>query len=433
MIGSAQPFRGSQLTLLAADLWSELRDYLEPVAHAATITTAQFHSITTSLTTVSGTNIDLTAGLGVAFDFNESKISFFNLVCLSSANPCTEVATYDPKTVNTVSYSGGTVFTPGVILSTAQNQGIIATGDGFDVIDYTTPSTTTLTRQIVSVGKAQAQGTSLTAAIYVMENFGYDSAVPLSSGMVPLIISGGDSTGVVSGRPTNALELADLSTGQIYLPDTATQSLFSTTDIDAATVDTTYHVAVLAAEFNPTLIFVDLTKLTLNASAGTYSLPSSAVANIATPNVTSFDHVAVESTNHLLLAAGGYVGNPSEYYIGQVSDPASSLGFVTGKVLTAPETMPVLTTSDTSDGLAKSGVSSGTSWTGSHDPHGEASYVNSSTNESTGLWLNGTFASVGPYIAVINLANVLNGYLTNPTGYNPVGTTPMDIWYQYKP
>jgi hypothetical protein len=175
-------------------------------------------------------------------------------------------------------------------------------------------------------------------------------------------------------------------------------------------VDTNYHVAILADESTGTT-FVDLNQLTLNATAGTYTLPSTAVSRI--PTYIKMDNLGIESTNHLVMMGGGCGG--TELVAAQLKDPSTGLGFAKEAVVTMP--------SGTDDQGAN------VFWVGWCDPHGAGAYITPSDhptepNTSLGLWLN----SSGDHIAVIDLLGVLDGTLAGGS-YNPTATTPKDIAY----
>ncbi|MBI3811087.1 MAG: hypothetical protein HY283_02615 [Nitrospirae bacterium] len=362
---------------------------------ALTVTQVSATPITTSLTTISGTSVDPAQDLGMAFDFNETKISFFKLSTQK------EVGTYDTKTINTGSYSGASPFINGAVMNPANKTVIVATADGFQIVDYTNPASAANVRTIPSLA------VNATTGVEIMENFAFDPALPVGGTNYAMIITGGGQ----GGGPQ--MVLVDAGTGTVYRPDAATALLFvaPTQYIDSAAIDTNYHVAILADEGTGTT-FVDLNKLTLNASANTYTLsPAAAVNRITT--YTKKDNFGMESTNHLVMMGGGCGG--VDLVAAQLKDPSTGLGFAKEVVVTMPS------------GTDNTGAT--VTWNGWCDPHGSGAYITPSDhptepNRSLGLWLN----SSGDHIAIIDLQGVLDGTLAGG-GYDPTTTMPKDIAY----
>jgi hypothetical protein len=350
---------------------------------------------------VSGTSIDPVNDTGAAFSYSNTKVSFFSLSLAK------EVALYDTGTINSTSYSGASgVFINGIVMDGAKKEAIIATGDGLQVVDYSTPSAPKLVRTIKS------KAANSTGGIGITENFGYDPSISIGGKAYSLAL-----TGVYSSTTVNVLELVDVDTGKIYIPDAATNALFTVSQtIDAMAVDTTYHVAILADEGTGT-IFVNLNKLTLGATAdanGYYSftLPSTAVSRIS--NFSKYDNLGIESTNHLVFMGQGFGG--ASFVVGKLSDPAASLGF--SSYLTTPYLMP---TQNDDKGTS-------VTWTGALDPHGAGAYITASDHPtlpstSLAMWVHND----GIHVAIINLKNLLANGAT--AGYNPTKTNPKDIGY----
>ena len=89
--------------------------------------------ITTSLATVSGTSVDPASDLGVAYDYNETKISFFKLSTKK------EISTFDTQTTTPGDYSGASPYIANVLMDVDSKVVIAGTGDGFDFISYANP------------------------------------------------------------------------------------------------------------------------------------------------------------------------------------------------------------------------------------------------------------------------------------------------------
>jgi hypothetical protein len=341
---------------------------------------------------ISGTSLDPANDLGIAFNYYISKISLFKL------STKTEIATYDAKTLNLLGYSGASsVMIAGAVMNPANKTIILATADGLQIVDYTTPTAPTLKKTIPSLA------INATTGVEIMENFAFDPALPSGS----LIITGGNQS---STDPV--MVLVDEKTGTVYRPDTATAALFTVSSyIDSAAVDTNYHVVILADESTGTT-FVDLNKLTLNPTAGTYSLPSAAVNRIITYN--EMDNLGVESTNHLVMMGAGFGGTST--VVAHLSAPSTALNFDKQVVVTMPS--------------GNDDQGNAVTWFGGYDPHTAGAYLSDSTSPiqpstSRAIWLSGD----GTHIADINLLNVLNGALANPSTYNPMAATPQDIAY----
>lgn len=245
-----------------------------------------------------------------------------------------------------------------------------------------------------------------TNGLEIMENFAFDPALPIGGTNYPMIITGGKGSGPY------AMVLVDANTGTVYRPDTTTNALFTVSSyIDAAAVDTTYHIAILADEGIGTT-FVDLNQLTLNAVAGTYTLPAAAVSRITT--YYKYTNVAIESTKHLAMMGEGYGG--TSLVIGLLKDPSVGLGFSKEALGNMPS------------GVDDTGAT--ITWSGSYDPHGNVAYITDAshpvytTPTALALWVNGA----GTHIAIIDMQGLLDGWLTGG-GYNPMTTTPQDIAY----
>jgi len=373
------------------------------------ITTHQVQAtpINTSLTAIDGTAVDPVHDVGLAFASHGGEVSLF---ALSTAN---EVGTYDTLTAGTLRfYNAALVKIAGAIMNPANQTMILATADGFEVVDYTDPAAAVLVREIPSRAADAVNG------VEIMENFAFDPAVPLGGTNHALIITGGNQ-----GGSDPFMTLVDADTGAVYRPDSATGRLFTIDQtnpvagkryLDAAAVDTGYHVAVLA-DGGAGTIFVDLNQLTLDATAGTYALPSAAVHRITT--YFSRTYLTIESTNHLVMMGGecGTVG----LVVGQLSDPASALGF--GREALLRE----LPAAFDNVGTLVNGWFSACA-----EPHAVGAYLTPpdhpvyTTPTSLGLWLNDAL----DHVAIIDIQGVLDGLLSDAP-YVPTLPTPQDIAY----
>lgn len=372
---------------------------------SATKITTTLKTTSGSAAAVNGTSVDPVNGVGLAYSYTSKSISFFDLTTKL------EVKNYDTLTATTGSWSGGSALIPGVVMDSTRKYAIAATGDGFEIIDYATPAAPVKVREIKSVAIA---GGANKGGVEINENFGYEPAVTLGGTSRSLILTGGK----YSSTNGNVLELVDVATGNMYIPDTATKALFTVSSyIDHIAVDTTYHVAVLADEGTGTT-FVDLSKLTLGTTADangyySYTLPTTAVSRITT--FTKYTNLAIESTNHLVFMGKGYGG--TTFVIGKLANPATTLGF--SSVTTTPVSMPSGTDNNTAT----------VSWSGSGDPHGAGAYLTPTghltytTQTSLALWASNS----GTHIAIIDMQGVLDGQ--SVTGYNPTATNPKDIAY----
>lgn len=286
---------------------------------AITVNQIQATPISTSLNRIDGTSVDPVHDIGVAFGTQDGTISLF---ALSTAS---EVGTYNTAsdiTTNTLTFfSVAGVKVAGAIMNPANQTMILATADGFEIVDYTNPLAPVLVRMIPSLQADPVNG------VEIMANFAFDPAVPIGGVDRALVITGGNRSG-----SDPVMTLVDADTGAVYRPDAATSPLLivdpttpAPTDayfIDAAAVDTNYHVAVLADRGAGTT-FVDLNQLILNDVDGTYTLPGAAVNRITTYFGQS--NLAIESTNHLVMMAARCSG--VGLVVGQLSDPSSALGF----------------------------------------------------------------------------------------------------------
>ncbi len=357
--------------------------------------------ITTSLKAVDGTSVDPAQDLGLAFGYAQSQVSFFRLSTRQ------EIATFETGVTRGLSFSGASgVKIAGAIMNPANKTALLATAVGFIVVDYSNPNAPAKLRTIPSLEVDPTKG------VEIMENFAFDPSLPIGGTPRAIVITGGN----FSGKHPH-LVLVDPNLGKAYKPDTATAALFSSAApyIDAAAVDTNYHVAVLAEEGSGGHIFVDLSQLTLSETAGTYTLPSAAVNRINNPSYIKYTNLAIESTNHLLFMGQGFGGRAM--VIGVLKSPTVGLG-----LLKETGVVPMPTAADN--------VGSTIPWTGSGDPHGAGAYVTPSDhptqpNRSLALW-----ASLdGTHIAIIDMQGILDGVAIGGPSYNPVTTNPKDIAY----
>jgi len=368
--------------------------------------------ITTSLPIVDGTSVDNAHDVGMAFSYNSSIISIFKL------STATEIATYDSRTVNNMSFSGANSKISGAIMDPARQWVILSTADGYDIVDYSTPTTPVRIRLIESTATAVAPA----VGVKMMENFGYDPAIPNGGAPFPALTAGG-----TSGFGATPIQVVDASTGKVYMPDAATQLIFSPlivnfspllAYIDSAAVDTSYHVALLAEEFSSQQHLLDLNKLTFNGATGTYNLPATGYLALNTAGAnslgTEMTNIAIESNGHYVFAGRGFGGTTMS--LAQLKDPAIGLGFV-----------------NVTTGFAMPGdidnLGANVSWSGASDPHGVGAYQTDAAhptqpNTSLTLWIN----NAANHVAVIDMAGVLTG-ATGGGVYNPITTMPKDIAY----
>ncbi|WP_434782169.1 hypothetical protein [Ferrovum myxofaciens] len=371
---------------------------------AAAPTGSTFHSLTLpalGTSNASGFSVDISAEVGVAFSFTSKALSFFSLTNFA------ELGHYTCGTsCNTsLSFSGASPEIGGVVLDPAKKFAIFSNGSGFDVLDYTTPSAPRKLRTI------SLPSTNVT------ENFGYHPSLSVGGVTYSLIVTGG----------YYSLEFVDASAGKVYIPDATTSTKLggitsSACSVDHISVDVSYNVAVLGCEFSGTNqgFLIDLNKLALNPSAGTYSLPTTAILPFTLP-AYEMDDVAVDSNNHLaFVGSGGYAGTVG-YFIGKLNDPRTSpLGFslTTGSSILS---MPVFSSTNVSNCTITgcTPLTIGGQWHGWYDPHAIGAFTDS-TGNSIVLWENNTKTA----ISVINMSEIIAGSSLMPT---------LSIWYQGLP
>lgn len=365
-------------------------------AHANAVTSVSAAIVTTSLSDVdvNGVAVDPANDIGAAYSYDSGLVSLFKLSTRE------EIALYDTQTMNGIWYTGAIdTKMAGIVMEPSTSTMIITTADGIEMVDYSTPSAPVKIREIDSLEVDAVNG------VEIIENFAYDNKLVVSGASYRMLITGGHGPDV--------MVLVDTSTGTVYRPDAATGALFTVNDyIDAAAVDTTYHVVVLADEGAGTT-FVDLGKLSLDSVNGTYTLPASAVKRITT--YVKFTNLAVDSKQHMVMMGKGYGGK--EFVVAELKNPAAGLGFSREAVITMP------------DGTDDQGGT--VVWSGSLDPHGAGVYVTDAFNPSypvpaaLGVWVNETTT----HIAIINLKNVLDGALEGAP-YDPTAKDPIqDISY----
>jgi IPT/TIG domain len=358
-----------------------------------TVSAVTARTIVTTLGTVDGVSVDPSSDLGVAFSFHDGKIS---VIKLSTA---TEIGTYDTSTTNSMGFSGAnSVKISGMVMDTSTKRLVIATADGFEIVDYSDPLSLTKVREISSVFADPVNG------VGIAENFAYDPNVNIGGTSRALILSG------EYDAAAKFFEVVDVNSGKIYKPDSATDALFGSPTVDAIAVDTNYHVAVLADESSGTY-FVNLAQVVLNDGAGTFSVPGTAFAKIST--YSKFDNLGIDNVSHLLMMGKGYGGNP--VVVAKLKDPNIGLGFEKEVQLPMP--------------TAVDDLGANVTWRGGLDPHTAGAFrtdANHPTlpNTALGFWVSRD----RDHVAFISLQKVLDGKLANPT-YDPSISTPKDIAY----
>jgi len=281
-----------------------------------TVSQAEFVPITmTDLSSVNGTNLDVSNGIGVAFSYSSPNVVFFNYS--PTATSLSEVGYFATNSNNSSSLgcsgcSGAQV--AGVVLDPTNETAIVDAADGYEIWSYTTPTKPTWVKTIPSANVSSPS----TLGIDMAENFAYDPNFTIGTSSYRMILSGGDAG--INSQIT--LELADANTGTIYVPDSATTAVFTTDNcvIDQIGIDTSYQVAVMGCEYNNNtqVILVNLNAITLNppasGSVGTYTLPATAILSVPTGSAPApYDNVAVESNTHtvFILHSAVGVGNTS--------------------------------------------------------------------------------------------------------------------------
>ena len=408
-----------------------------------TVSSAEFQpiSVPAITTAVSGTNLDCAHSIGVAFSYDSPVVAFFSFPskCAPSTSTLNQVGYYTTVSTNQLHSSAGYGDVGGVVLDSADQWAIASTGDGFQIISYSTPSAPTLVKTIPSYTAATPAG------IDMAENFAFDPNFSVSTVTDPMILSGGYSDNSLYGTSydTNSLELADLKTGIIYKPDASTVTNFNNAvagfekanpnDGDSAAyscntdqigVDTSYQVAVLGCEDQSFGVLVNLNAMTFTAPTttgedGTYTLPTSAIIVFPTQPIASgfdMDNALIESNTHtVFIGAGGLWGAGDKFMVGVLSNPATKFGFT---MVPTSVTMPVTSLSNTAN-CSYTGcvaITPGITWLGAGDPHANAVYQNASGN-AMALWLSTSFQGM----AVINLTSVLTAPSAPPAA---------SIWYQ---
>ena len=403
----------------------------------ATVSSAQFQpiSVPAITTTVNGTNLDCAHSVGAAFSYYSPVVAFFGFPsCTESTSTLSQVGFYTTTSANSLNFSGASgVDIGGVVLDSTNQWAIVSTGDGFQIISYSTPSAPVFVKTIPSLAYTQSLATPNNNGIDMAENFAYDSNFNVSGVTDPMILSG--VGGEASPTDNNSLELADAKTGIIYKPDATTAGYFNAAGIaaggsascntDQIGVDTSYQVAVLGCEFDPFAMIVNLNAMTLSAPTtaggdGTYTLPASAIMTIATGTGATanslLDNALVESSTHtVFLGSGGYGYPTNEFMVGVLSNPTTKFGFTTPMTMV---TMPLTSSSNVAN-CTYTGctpISLESPWGGAYDPHANAAYANAS-GDAMVLWMNSSWN----YMAVINLTTVLT---------DPSSPPAASIWYQ---
>jgi hypothetical protein len=368
----------------------------------------------------------------VAFDTGSYVLGFFNF---SGSSPIT-VSTCQTITLTSADHivtSAGSTDVGGVIMDPSIQTAIVETGSGFQFVDYSNPAAPVPSTVYHTIPSYQASG-----GIDIVENFAYDPYLVVGGVSYKMILSGSGAVSYAADdglSDGSLLELADITTGTIYRPDRRTKLFFPTGQIngcsaDAIGVDTAYQVAIIGCEYDglttgtpqtasSITVLVNLNAMTLHPSAGTYSLPQSAISSVTlTLNPPPQNNIFVDSVNHIVMWGDGGDWTPSggaNFSVAKLTDPFVSFGngIVTGAA--TPGTMPSFLSSNTTlcsgSGCATS-VPTTTSWVGYGYPHGSAMYVDSSGN-SVALWMNQSAS----FLAVVKANEILNGASSNAVTY----------------
>ena len=383
---------------------------------SVSISSAQFQALNLpalGVSSVNGLNVDSTNNLGAAFSFSSNSLSFFSLSTYKQVGSYTCNTSCSSVQV----FSGATPTIGGVVMFPANKWAIFSTGGGFEIVSYATPSSPSKVKLIPGDPASSDSPSNFTAngKIIMTENFAFDPSLNVGGSAYAMILAGG----------YNSFELADINTGTIYIPDSSTTSSLSglsSCGVDQIGVDTSYQVAVLGCEDSNNAYILDLNQLTLNTTAGTYTLPTTAIKSIPLPG-NEIDNVAVESTNHLVfIGGGGYGMHSGAFFAGQLQNPKTSLGFVNSSGATSLVSMPVSSPSNTANCSVAAGctpIPTGTSWLGWTDPHSNGAFLDAGGNSMV-LWENNAQNA----IAVINLTAL------QKNSWNPACNPNCNIWYQ---
>ena len=401
-----------------------------PTAQTSTPSYTQIQCNTSSFS-VSGVNLDTQHSVGVAFDINSYGLEFFTFTNSSpiSVSPCYPFSLTGSSQIVT---SAGLTDVGGVVMDPSIQTAIVETGSGFQFVDYSKPQSpvssavyNTIPPYAPSVG-----------GFDLVENFAYDPYLVVGGVSYKMILSGSGEVSYSQGKSDGyLLEFADIQTGIIYRPDGTTASFFPTAtnkgcSADAIGVDTSYQVAIIGCEYDglskPTVqtspslvtVLVNLNALVLNASAGTYSLPPSAVSTVTlTLSAPPQNNIFVDSVNHIVMwgAGGDWGSSGSSFSVAKLSDPfitSFGNGIVNGAATLA--TMPAFSSLNT-DPCSLSGCASiptTTPWDGYGYPHGSAMYVDSAGN-SVALWMNQNAS----FLAMVKANEFLTGIPSNGVTY----------------
>ena len=382
-----------------------------------------------SMSAIGGINLDTQHSVGVAFDINNYSLGFFTFINGSpiTVSSCNSITLSGSSQIVT---SAGSTDVGGVVMDPSIQTAIVETGSGFQFVDYSNPQSPVSSTVYHTISPYTASG----GGIDLVENFAYDPYLVVGGVSYKMILSGSGEVSYSQGKSDGSLlEFADIKSGIIYRPDASTASLFPTGQLDGCSadaigVDTSYQVAIIGCEYDglakPTVqtspslvtVLVNLNALVLNATSGTYSLPSSAVSTVTlTQSAPPQNNIFVDSVNHIVMwgAGGDWGSSGSSFSVARLSDPFTSFGtgLVGGAATLA--SMPAFSTSNT-DFCSVTGCASSlpSSWDGYGYPHGSAMYVDSSGN-SVALWMNQNAS----FLAMVKANEFLTGIPSNGVTY----------------
>lgn len=372
----------------------------------ASTTSIDSETIKLSLRQLSGTTVDRTNMIAVAFGFEESRVSLVDLLHKK------EISVYDTKTLLSQMIGGKQVRVNGVVVDPSHKLMTIGTADGFEIVDYSTASHPVKVREIAS----RRDNQSSAHGVDVSEHFAVDRRLALQGKIYDLTITGPSRS---KDDDTSAIQLIDNATGALYSPTPSTNALlFYKSCIDSIAIDTNYHIALIAPEFSSEHLLVNLNKLSLDADNLTFSLPADAIATVKMPGYR-YTNVAIESTNHYVFIAKASGG--ANYILGKMNPPEQALGIT--KLGASVISMPL---TQVDNGIQYS-------WEGAYEPHGISTYSvdaagTAGHNKSVALWTSADLRK----IALINLSDDPNDRIKDAdirhaaphTQYFSLGTFP---------
>jgi len=312
----------------------------------------------------------------VCVGYASSKVAVFDIAAYVSSFNAADIAVteHDLATsvsptyvIPTISFSGGSCQNCGVAADPGEHRYIVASGDGYRVMPYTS-------------------GTPLAYyGIPISENFGFD---PENNWLLaPEYQAGLPFTAATGSTVTQDMtfRIVNIGTGKTYswdkkmaCADIDPVNCWSWETTDSISIDPVTKIATMGEEWTQAFLFVDLGQASFNDTTNTFTAPFSylGLTDVANSNLWLTTGTAVEPLSHMLLIAEELGSG-----IGVLQLPTASGA---GNAFPSPAPWSYNSMLMPSNNVCGTGYS----WGGFGDPHGLAIFTSQASGKPMGLLLD---------------------------------------------